>query len=140
MTKKDSLNSGAGRIPAEQGVRVSPNPLRLLLSLLVGCLVVSCTTPTHELIEEPPPATLIVARTGDQSVLSWQSRVGEIYTVLYADGSRVGVDWKPLQGAHRIHGTGQEVRLTDRMPSGTIRYYRLMVVPADSRPARSGRR
>ena len=140
MTKKDSSNNRAGRFPAGKGERVSPGPVRRLLALMVGCLVVSCTTPSPEMTDESPRATLIVARTGDHSVLSWQSRVGEMYTVLYADGSRVGVEWKPLQGAQRIHGNGQEIRLTDRMPPGVIRYYRLMVVPAESRPVRSGRR
>jgi len=45
-----------------------------------------------------------------------------------------------LQGAIRIPGNGQEMQMTDRMPPGMTRYYRLMVVPSDTRRAGPVRR
>ncbi len=91
-------------------------------------------------MEEQRHAPLIVGRSGDVATLSWQTRVGELYTVLYADGRRVGVDWKPLSGAYRILGNGQEMRMQDHRMSGVVRYYRLLIEPADSGANRAARR
>lgn len=113
------------------------------LSLACVLFLVSCTTSGTDALrasDEERHAPLIVARTGDTALLSWQSRVGELYTVLYADGQRVGVDWRPLESAQRIHGTGGEIRLEDRMRPGLIRYYRLMVTPGASDRSRALRR
>ena len=104
----------------------------------VGCT----TTPSEPLRADDPDrhAPLIVARTGDTAQLSWQSRLGNLYTVIYLDGQRVGGEWRPLPGAERIRGNGGEIRLEDDMPRGVARHYRLMVVPAETQRTRTMRR
>ncbi len=102
--------------------------------LVVTLLLVGCATPAGDPVragDEGRHAPLIVARSGDTATLSWQSEAGELYTVIYADGRRTGVEWRPLEGAERIRGDGGEIRLRDQMPPGMIRYYRLMVVTPD---------
>lgn len=71
--------------------------------------------------------SLIVARIGDAALLTWQSAVGNEYTVLYSDGRRSSVTWRPLPGASRLGGTGREMQVEDKMPQGETRYYRLMI-------------
>ncbi len=71
--------------------------------------------------------SLIVARIGDAALLTWQTSVGNEYTILYSDGRRSAVTWQPLPGASRVRGTGQEMRIEDQLPPGVTRYYRLMI-------------
>lgn len=130
MRPKDLLNS----------FRASAVPIQnALLCLALVFFFAACASPNPEPVHQDRHAPLIVARSGDSALLSWETRVGELYTVLYADGRRVGVDWKPLEGASRIPGNGNEIRITDRMPLGITRYYRLMIVPADAAPSRAKR-
>ncbi len=111
---------------------------------LTGCAVVvamvaslsGCTTTEHIAGREDMslaggPDPLIVARIDGMALLTWQSQRDKEYTVLYADGRRVGAEWRALEGASRIRGTGQEIRWEDRMPQGQTRYYRLMVITPD---------
>lgn len=69
--------------------------------------------------------TLIVVRTADRAQLSWISKKGQKYTVLYSDDRRPDVPWKPLPDAHNLVGTGATLTAEDRMPEGRTRYYRL---------------
>lgn len=108
--------------------------LTLLLLFLAGILS-ACTT-TEEVVGGSLSAQtdpLIVARIGNSALLSWQSSAENEYTVLYADGSRVGAEWRPLEGASRVRGTGGEIRIEDQMPPNRIRYYRLMITPLGHR-------
>lgn len=99
------------------------------MALACGLFVGGCTTVVT--VSQPRNAPLIVARTGGEALLSWQSRTGEWYTLLYADGAKTGVDWLPLPGAERVAGNGQELRMIDHPPANINRYYRLMVVPSN---------
>lgn len=102
-----------------------------VLSGLLVLFAAACVT-----VEEPVAGglagagasdSLIVARIGDAALLTWQSSVGNEYTILYSDGQRAATTWRPLPGASRIRGTGREMRIEDRMPVDTTRYYRLMI-------------
>ena len=107
----------------------------LALTMVVG--FAACTTRTVTTSDgfglEPQRSPLIVARSGDWALLSWQSVVGEEYTVLYTDGSRHQAEWRPLEGVSGIRGTGQEMRFQDRMPQGVPRHYRLMITESRER-------
>lgn len=93
------------------------------MASLSGCVSV----PVESEIDRGTP--LIVTRTGNLAHLNWQSRVGELYTVLYADGQHAGANWRPLRQATDIPGNGQEIVLEDYVPTGQTRYYRLIVRP-----------
>ncbi len=98
----------------------------------ISVLMAGCVS-----VEVPPPRTggtaqtdpLIVARIGDAALLSWNSSINNEYTVVYADGRRVGADWRPLPGAVGLRGTGREMRIEDQMPADRDRHYRLMISP-----------
>lgn len=113
-------------------------PVSCRAMLLVMCVVSACTTQRVITTSdgyglEPPRKPLIVARIGDQSLLSWKSEIGETYTILYADGPRLGGEWKPLPGAMGLKGTGVEMRLEDTLPRNKPRHYRLMIIPSNER-------
>lgn len=94
----------------------------LALSGIAGCVTE---------IQKPVAKTaLFTTRTGDQAVLSWQSKAGEIYAVRYSESREGGAQWKVLPGCERISGTGEVIEKTDEVPVGTERYYRLIIVPA----------
>ena len=97
--------------------------------IVIGALLFGCTTvaPADQKELHPP---LMVSRAGETAFLSWESKVGALYTVLYTDGPRRGTEWRPLEGAVRIPGTGREIRIQDRIPGGQARSYRLMVLPS----------
>ena len=97
--------------------------------LLLGVLLSGCAT-VPAAGEKELHAPLMVSRAGGTAVLSWESKLGELYTVLYTDGSRQGTEWQPMEGVTRIPGTGREIRVQDRIPSGRTRHYRLMVLPS----------
>ena len=98
----------------------------------LSLLLVACVS-----VEVPPPRTggtaqtdpLIVARIGDAALLTWNSSIDNEYTVVYADGRRVGAEWRPLPGAVGLRGTGREMRIEDQMPPDRDRHYRLMISP-----------
>lgn len=99
----------------------------VMWALLMGFFATSCVT----VVDSDEPATrhapLMVVRSGDYALLSWESQLNTEYTILYADGERRFADWRPLEGAERIRGTGREIRLEDRLPPRQPRHYRLMV-------------
>ena len=111
--------------------------LRLALCGVTLALIGGCTTRTVSTSDgfglEPQRAPLIVARSGDWALLSWQSELGEEYTILYTDGSRHQADWQPLEGARGIRGTGREMRVQDQMPRNVTRHYRLMITQSTER-------
>lgn len=94
------------------------------VSLAPGCV----STGPVEADNQDLHAPLIVARAGDQAILSWDSKSSNVYSVLFTDGARFGGQWQPLPQAQRIVGTGGEMRVEDRVPAGYTRNYRLMIV------------
>ena len=107
------------------------NSLRLLFVASVFCslgFVSSCVRLKQ--VEPPGPrkATLIVTRSADKAHLSWESKIGATYSVLYARGWDADANWKVLPGAERVLGTGAQISLTDKIPAGAQRLYRLRVL------------
>ena len=98
----------------------------ILLSL-AALLGSGCVT----VVERPVTQTaLFTTRAGDDVTLSWQSRIGETYAIRYAESREGGAQWAVLPGCERISGTGGVIQKEDKVPAGTPRYYRLIVVPA----------
>lgn len=83
--------------------------------------------------EESVRSTLIVARAGDAVKLSWESKPGLLYTVVYSSSLGGNAKWLPLPGCERIAGNGQTMEVEDRAPEGQARYYRLHIVNASTR-------
>ncbi|MGE4490492.1 MAG: hypothetical protein AB7E95_13205 [Kiritimatiellales bacterium] len=102
------------------------------LSILVLLTAVGCSTPQKVNMDtvSPPFAT---AYAGGKMTISWESEVGQIYTVYYTDAPRgTRPNWQPLPTANRLTGNGQTVTLTDTPPAGATRRYLLMT--GDQRP------
>jgi hypothetical protein len=53
--------------------------------------------------------------------------------VLYASSHKADAVWKPMEGAVNVQGTGGNIQLTDRVPYGETRYYRLQTRPSSPR-------
>ncbi|MBU1694529.1 MAG: hypothetical protein KJ726_02345 [Verrucomicrobia bacterium] len=69
--------------------------------------------------------TLTVVRAADRAQLSWPSKKGQKYTILYSDDRRPDVPWKPLLAAQNLVGTGGTITVEDQILEGRTRYYRL---------------
>lgn len=99
---------------------------------LSALLVSGCATIREE--EKPlSEVVLMVSRGSDEAVLSWNSRAGDRYTVLYADSRAAGARWQPLPGAQGLRGTGGMMTIRDPIPSGRPRFYRIDATPASGR-------
>ena len=101
--------------------------------MLLGLLMLSSGCVTEEVINpDAIQVRLFVTRAGggEETHISWLSEKELIYTVLYADRLDAQAQWKTLEGAIQLRGTGKNIELTDRVPVGVDRYYRLHVVTA----------
>lgn len=106
----------------------------LFAAAYLACLlpIVGCKTVRVE--EQPYSAvTLMVARNPDEAVLTWSSRKGEVYTILFAESRGSGARWQPLPQASRVIGTGETITVRDRIPADQPRYYRILARPASGR-------
>lgn len=98
---------------------------QFLGALLCVALAAGCVS---EQVRGPRPVeqiTLTVVRSADRVQLSWPTKRGQKYTVLYAEARRPDVPWKPLPSAQNLIGTGGTLTVEDRVPEGRNRYYRL---------------
>lgn len=75
----------------------------------------------------------MVARSGEESTVSWMGQRGIRYTLLYADSRKAGSKWMPLPGVAPILGAGAMITIHDKVPAGKPRYYRLQVTPVSNR-------
>ncbi|AKJ65594.1 hypothetical protein L21SP4_02368 [Kiritimatiella glycovorans] len=113
-------------------------PVRILLGGLLALSTVSCTTtgpssgrgrgPGEEpdlsemLIPTRQVTRYVVTRSGDRTIINWDTQQGLVYSVYYSTG---GKRWSALPGAQRIRGTGGQVRVHDTADEGS-RQYRIM--------------
>lgn len=72
---------------------------------------------------------LTVLRTEDRVQLSWPTKKGRLYTVLYADSLNPGSVWAPLAKAQNLVGTGEMLVVEDQVPEVISRSYRLYYGP-----------
>ncbi len=76
---------------------------------------------------EPHAVKLLVARGGDKVTLKWRSEYDYLYTVMYASSRSENAQWKPHPKFIRIEGNNEDIVLTDHVPYGVERVYRLRV-------------
>jgi hypothetical protein len=88
--------------------------------------------------EEQKPISdvvLMVSRGANETILTWNSRRGERYMILYAESRDSVARWRPLPGAEAIVGTGAPITIRDAVPADRPRFYRIDVSPfIDRRP------
>ena len=107
--------------------------LVLTLALLVGTGWGCASSRVAQVQEESIRSTLVVARAGDSVKLSWESKPGLLYTVVYSPSLGGGAKWQVLPGYEGILGTGQTITAEDRAPEGQARYFRLHIVSVPAR-------
>jgi hypothetical protein len=111
--------------------------MRFLYPLAVSCGLLLCGgaltgCKTIRVVEEQRPlaeTTLMVTRAGENMSLSFNTIAGSTYAVFYADRRDAKARWQLLRGGERVVGTGSTVTLTDRVPAGKPRYYRVQLLP-----------
>lgn len=78
-----------------------------------------------QIVEPKVPITkavLIATRVEGKAQIEFETKEGEIYTVMFADRRSPSPRWRPLPGAENLVGTGGTMKLTDVGPN---RRYRL---------------
>lgn len=101
---------------------------------LVVLLTAGCQALMVREVEEPLADTvLMVSRGSDETTLSWQTRRGFRYMVLYADSLSGVARWQALPNATQIVGTGSAVTVKDVVPGIRARVYRLETTPISGR-------
>ncbi len=116
-------------------------PLFLAACFLLPCFEIHADAEQEKEYER---GRLITVRTGNTVHLSWKSSDDRVYTILIASRPNAGVGgshmsgnvWQPLPSAVRIPGTGGVMTLTDVIPKGAKRYYRLSSQPVKKKKKR----
>jgi len=73
---------------------------------------------------------LIVARSGSDVTLAWESEPSSAYTIRYSRTLGKKSEWRILPGFDRIRGTGRKVTYKVTVPVNEPRYFRLYTFPA----------
>jgi len=95
----------------------------LLLCVAAGCVRV----PTDE--EKSKIVTrLITATANGQTLLRWETRPDLEYTVLWANRFSAA-EWKPLEKAIKLRGTGEPIELKLPEDPNRPRTYKLLAAP-----------
>ena len=102
----------------------------LLAAAGAGCV--------HEVVEPVRETVYVATRSGDDLTLSWVAKRGMYYNVFYADRRGADAKWAlhPRGTNLRAAEDGEQMTLTDRVPNGKNRYYRLV---QDAKPMAVGR-
>ena len=98
-----------------------------LASVCFAWALSGCVT---EIVSPPPgkQTTLVVTRVGDQAILTWKPEKGIAYVLMCRDDKQ-NSQWKPLPGAQNLQSvSGEQFTITDQIPPGENRYYRLQVL------------
>lgn len=108
---------------------------RALFAGLLGCLLIGCVRTVVE--PEKPRYHLFVGREPKRVTLTWDSKVGVLYSVQYKLKNQKKAVWKFLPNGTNIRGNGQRIQLVDKPPRGVVRSYRLHL-PEESPRITSG--
>lgn len=98
----------------------------MLLAFAAGCQAMRVREEQRPLAE----TTLMVTRTGERMSLSWNTMPGAAYAVFFSDRRDAKARWQVLRGGEKVIGTGSAVTLTDRVPAGQPRFYRVQLLPS----------
>ncbi len=102
----------------------------LLLGAAAGCVRVPTAEEQSKIVTR-----LITATANGQTLLRWETRPGLEYTVLWASRF-TAAEWKPLENAIKLRGTGEPIELKIPEDPNRPRTYKLLAVP---RPTSSKR-
>jgi len=95
----------------------------LLLLALAGCVRVPTDEEKSKIVTQ-----LITATANGQTFLRWETRRDLQYTVLMADRF-TAAQWKPLENAQNLRGTGEPIELRVSENPNRPRSYKLLAVP-----------
>lgn len=97
-----------------------------LLGFLLAVIASGCATQRVTMEDLKVNETrLFVTRSGENVTLSWESKAGMSYTVLYNHTRSATSPWNVVPGLDSIRGTGRTLTYQDRVPAQDVRYYRL---------------
>ncbi|MBN1270272.1 MAG: hypothetical protein JXB04_11845 [Kiritimatiellae bacterium] len=104
---------------------------RLMVMLCALGAWLGCVQLGHAGTKELPTieATLVITRVEGTATLQWESDPRALYTVVYAARRDAKAKWQPLPGYVKLRGNGERITITDKIPPGETRYYRLHVEP-----------
>lgn len=102
------------------------NLFRSLLFIMILSFLSGCVSKPVENENEYAPPPLVIAQNSDGDVnIGWESDPGYVYTVFYQ--SSAGADWKALNEAYRVPGTGQMLTVYDHVnPNRPPHRYRIL--------------
>ncbi len=109
-----------------------------LLPVAMAALLLASGCVHQEITRSPKDdSTLTITRAGDAVQLGWRSRPDRIYTVVYSERLGGGAVWQALPAATMVKGTGGLMNISDSVPDGRARYYRLQIQRSEVRSQRS---
>lgn len=98
----------------------------LLLLTVAGCVRVPTDEEKSKIVTQ-----LITATANGQTFLRWETRRDLQYTVLTAERF-TATQWKPLEHAQNLRGTGEPIELRVPEDPNRPRSYKLLAVPVQS--------
>ncbi len=97
-------------------VRRGARAARWGLVLAGALLTAGCQTTAPPQVPTVRRTRLMVARSGNQARLQWESDARVYYTVLFSDTPQVADSWHPLPEASNLSGTGDTMALEVAVP------------------------
>lgn len=103
-------------------------PLRRAAAALAATLCLAASACVHEVVKPMREVTYVTTRSGDDVTLTWVAQRGIYYNVMYADTRGPAGRWTahPRGLNLRAARDGEQMSITDRLPPGEERYYRLL--------------
>ena len=107
-------------------------------AVLLAAALLGAAGCVREVVQPVRETTYVTTRSGDEVTMTWTGRRGTYYNVLYTDQKVSAGQWvlHPKGMNLRASGDGETMTLTDRVPIGKDRRYRLL---QDSKPLVPGR-
>ena len=102
---------------------------RWLAALCLGALAAPALVAAEPKPEERESVPLFVTRVGEAYTISFKSDTNRRYTVMSSDTRKAGARWLAMPNATRVPGTGSDIKLTENVPLGQKRFYRLIIEP-----------
>lgn len=107
------------------------------LAVALGVAGAGCV---HEVVKPMREVTYVTTRSGNEVTLTWVAQRGIYYNVMYAETRGPAGRWTahPRGLNLRAARDGEQMSITDTLPPGEERYYRLLqdTKPLLPKPAR----
>lgn len=108
-------------------------PFRRAAAAFAAALCLAGAACVHEVVKPMREVTYVTTRSGDEITLTWVAQRGVYYNVMYANSRGAAGHWTahPRGLNLRASRDGEQMSITDKLPPGEERYYRLL---QDSKP------